>query len=474
VKYILLVCTLFLSLIITFDLFLKEPPVWPDEGGLAQYAIQVAKDPLNYIQTYPSIYILALSGWFHIFGISIVNQRILSLIAGILTGVILYLILKHNFIKHRFSTILFFLILLTDFTFLQATRVGRPEMLTLIFGMSSLYFLFEFSRTDYKKAIFLLLSIFSSAIAFLLHLNAFIFLLIIAIITLLNIKKIYQNNKKFLIFLTIIIIPTIFWLATRLSLFIGTVFLRIKIGNAQGAWLTTVFDSKPLELKLIYLSYIFTTILFFIYFIMKPKKELLIVFVSLILSWIVFIFNKDFWYAVYPLLFIVIALVVLFDKSLESWLENKSTLNKFFLFSTLIISAVLFLSNLKFQGEILLLEGGDKYSYEKYSMDIQKYIPDNKVVFSSSIPDTFFVFAERKNNTFIRFPQSFILKVTYMYDLNRSDYIIFNGSYGDNYYGDIVLRYIEKNKLNIVQIGEPSQYQAYIVELKPKDQRIEP
>lgn len=472
-KNVLLVCACLLFLFATFDLFLKEPPVWPDEAGLARYSILAGKNPMHYYEYYPSIYIVILSGWFNTFGSSIISQRALSLIAGIFIFFIFVLISKNIHLKNNFLSKVGLIFILTDFTFLQATRVGRPEIWTLLLGLTSIYFLQALLNSNYKKFTYLFISVIFAISAFAFHINGFIYPLTILIIFFISMKKLFGIGKKILL-MVVLLSPFFILMITHITVFLSFILLRLKIGNAQDTWIYTVFSSKPLELKLIYLSFIAISILILLYFIRKREKDLLIIIIPLILSWAVCFFNKDFWYAVYLVPPVLLALVFLLDKTLESWKLTKSFSSTVKFFGLVFISSVLFLSNFKFHLDILLSEGGERYSYDQYISDIQKTIPEGKTVFNSAIPDSYYAFINRKNNKFYSFPQSFSEKSVYMEQLNATDFIIFNGSYGDNYYGDIVIRYIEKNKLNITLIGTQYQYQAYIVELKLIRQRTDP
>lgn len=472
-KYVLLICAIFLSLVITFDLFLKEPPVWPDEGGLAQFAVQAGNNPLNYY-SYPSVYIVGLSFWFKLLGVSIVSQRLFSVFGGLLTVIIFTLIFKNIGLKNFIFKIIGLVLLITDFTFLQSTRVGRPEIWTIFFGLLSIYSFLKYINSGFKNYIFFILSLFSSVIAFLFHMNGIIFTLIILIVSIINYKKIITYGYKKFFILSIIVLPILIWIGSRFLFLFSYLLLRLKIGVAQDTWLISVFTGKPLELKLVYLSFVSITAVFIIFYFKRSSSKSLLLLISLILSWAVVIFNRDFWYAVFPVAFIILSLMILLDFYFEKWKLDKSSNNYLKLFGLFSVLIILILSNSFFHFNILMSEGGDKYSYEKFIREIQQNIPDNKTVFSSSIPDTYFAFTDRKNNKLERFPQSFVYINDYIDIFNNTDYIIFNGLYGDNYYGDIVAKYIDKNKSNIIKIGEPNQYQAYIIELKPRDQRQNP
>ncbi len=472
-KYVLLTCAAVFFLLITFDLFLKEPPVWPDEAGLAKYSVLAGKDPLNYFQYYPSIYIAVLSSWFHTFGSTIVAQRWLSLIAGFFIFSVFFLISKNLFLENKSFRIIGLILLLTDFTYLQSTRVGRPETWTLLLGLISIYFLQLLINSDYQKFKYLFLSIIFALFSSAFHLNGLIYLAIILIVLMISVKKLLHIRKKILIMLGLLS-PVTIWIFTHTMVFLSFILLRFNIGNAQDSWIFTVFNYKPLELKLIYLSYIAVSLLIFLYFIRRRPANLFIIIIPLIFSWIILFFNKDFWYAVYLVPFVFLSLIFLIDKTYGNWKLTKSQLSFVKFLGVIFICSVLFLSNIKFHYDILLLEGGDKYSYEEYLSEIQKNIPDGKAIFNSAIPVSYYAFTGRNNNQYSNFPQGFVEKSAYIKALNEIDYIIFNGMYGNNYYGDLIVKYMEKNRLNITKIGKQDQYQAYIVELRPITERTDP
>lgn len=474
-KNVLLVCAFLLSVLITVDLFLKEPPVWPDEAGLAQFSISIKQDPLNYFKYYPSVYILLLSQWFRIFELSIISQRLLSIVGGIFTVTAFVYILKRINSGNNTFEIIGLILLLTDFTFLQGARVGRPEIWTLCFGLISVYFLFNWIKSNFNKYRFLFFSITACILAVSFHLNGFIFLLPILVTVSIFFKRMFNKmNRIVLLSAAALMFPFLVWFTVLLKSTLGFILLRLRISNAQETWLFEVFSSKPIELRLIYTFYLLTSIIFLIFCLRKRERYLLSIILPLLLSWLVLIINKDFWYAVYLVPLVIISFIILSKDIYKSWKVTKSLYTSLQLFGLTAMCIVFFLSNLMFHLNILLSEGGSKFSYERYISDIQKVIPDNKTVFNSAIPSTYYAFTKRGNNKYLNFPQSFVEKNDSIKVLNGVDYIIFNGTYGDNYYGDLVAKYIEKNQVNIIKIGEQDQYHVYIVELKPTEQRTNP
>lgn len=455
-------------LLITFDLFLKEPPVWPDEAGLVQIASLSKGNLVEDYQRYPSAYPIILSKWFLLSGISIDGQRSLSVLAGSICIIVFCLLItkiSKTLVKNSYFSIFSTILLITDFTFLQSTRVGRPEIFTLLFGVFAIYFLLLFVLDKYRKIYLLVLSLISAVFAFTFHINGLIYIVTVLTTTILYFKRFPNQIQKIIAISSIVSSPFLIYLGLCFKPTIATTIARLKIADAQNTWLITVFQDKPLEFKLIYLSFIIISILFFIYTVNKRAGYLYPIAFTLALSWLILIFNKDFWYAVYLVPIVLLIVPILLDHYYPKRIR---------FFGLIFVCIILFLSNLIFQFKILLQEGGNKYSYQKYIQEIQKIVPDGKSVYTSAIPDPYYAFINRKNNYLERFPQGFVKKEDYLKKLDETDFIIYNGPYGSNYYGNIVMDYLKINYLKISEIGIPDQYQAIIAELKPRNQRVNP
>lgn len=467
-KKILLVLAFIFCFIITFDLFLKEPPVWPDEASLAYLSSVSTGNLITDYKIYPSLYIALLSGWFKINNISIETQRILSVLAGFIFIIIFYFFVNKisiNLSKNNFLIIVPIILLIIDFTFLQATRIGRPEIFTLLFGMISIYLLYIFIANGYYKYSLLGFSIIFAILAFVFHINGIIYLLTFFVVFALTFKKLYKNNKQIIIFPAIFIIIFLTFFSFIINLSFSNILTRFEIAGIQDTWILTVLTSKPLEMKLMYLLFISITLLFFCYTFFKRELRLFVITFPLLLSWIILILNKDFWYAVYLIPLAYLAIFIL----LENYVTHRA---KFY--GLIFVCLLIFLSNLKLHLDILFIEGGNRYSYLQFISEIQKTIPDGKSVFTSAIPDPYYAFTNRKNNKIVRFPQSFVDKANYINELDEIDFIIYNGPYGHRFYGDLLEKYLEINTLKSYQIGTTDQYNATIIELKPTNQRTNP
>ncbi|MDD2823198.1 MAG: hypothetical protein PHQ59_03905 [Candidatus Daviesbacteria bacterium] len=475
-KIIILALSIFLLIVITFDLFLKEPPVWPDEASLVQISSIFSVNFQEGFRQYPSFYPPLLSSIFSITGISIEVQRLLSAFAGFAFIVVFLMFVLKTTRDFKFETNLAVLpiaLLITDFTFLQSMRVGRPEIFTLLFGLVSIFLLFKYISDSFEKLILLILSFVFAILALLFHPNGFIYLVTEVIITAFVFKDIRKSDQKIIASVTGIISIFAGIIILRILPTLSSIIKRIEVSNAQDSWLFTVFTSKPIELKTIYFSFLIISIIFLLYLNRKKSIQLFTLGLSLTLSWIVLLFNKDFWYAVYIVPFVYLSFLILADNYYKQWHYLKTDIAKYKFIGLIFICLLIFLSNLIFHMNILIQEGGDKYSYEQYIKEIQEFIPDHGTVFTSAIPDPYYAFVNRKNIV-NRFPQSYVDRNDYLKELNESEYIIYNGPYGNNYYGTLVMDYLKLNTLETKKVGQAGQYQSLVVKLKPKDQRVNP
>lgn len=217
-----------LPLIISFKLlYLKDPPIWPDEPvfydmakNLTTYNSLGARiysgttsDVQNTGLGYPPLYFYTLSFWTDIFGSDIETIRTLSLIFGISSLVVFFFLSKALF-KNNYLALLGTIILSLDIFFARSSRTGRMEITTFFFMLLS--FLFYILAKDKKRNIFYFLAGITSGFAILNHPMGFIAPIIIStniLITGNNLKneQVLSFGKKFYQLL-FFIIPIIFFL----------------------------------------------------------------------------------------------------------------------------------------------------------------------------------------------------------------------------------------------------------------------
>jgi 4-amino-4-deoxy-L-arabinose transferase-like glycosyltransferase len=125
-------------------LFLKYPPVWPDEVIYANPAINLVRRGLMSSDIWPGIlpgterhayiapplYFLYLAAWFRLLGISVSVIRLSSVAAGVAAMAATYL-LGMRCGWSRWFCLLPPSLLAVDSVFLRASLIGRPDMLAL-------------------------------------------------------------------------------------------------------------------------------------------------------------------------------------------------------------------------------------------------------------------------------------------------------------------------------------------------------
>ncbi len=132
-------------------LFLRNPPVWPDEGLFANPAINWLRHgrlattlignllPGMEVRTYwcPPVYFVLLTGVFKVFGIGIIQMRAFSTALGVLAVAVLWL-LSRQITRSAWIPWVVALLVSLDQVFLRAATIGRMDILTLLFVYTSL------------------------------------------------------------------------------------------------------------------------------------------------------------------------------------------------------------------------------------------------------------------------------------------------------------------------------------------------
>ncbi len=171
----LLIISLLPLFLAAYFLFLKDPPVWPDEATSLHQAQSLLKngkiDAFNYGGipegskraglAFPPLYFITLGLWTNLFGETIESIRALSLLIGSLAAVTFFFLVKIKF-KSLYIATLGTLLLTFNVHFAQATRLGRPEILTVLIMIASLLCWYASKKIQTK---YILLSAFLASLA---------------------------------------------------------------------------------------------------------------------------------------------------------------------------------------------------------------------------------------------------------------------------------------------------------------------
>lgn len=484
IAYLIFFYLLLIFLALAFIFLLVEPAVWPDEAIYSDIVINLIqknhlgstlwKELIPGVETHifwnPPLFFYEL---FLPIKLSVGNiywQRFFSVTTGF-CFLIIYYALINRFLetKNRLLSLIPVILLIFDITFMKASRVSRPEIYVLFWGMLSLYLFHKTLNTEKKSQNLLIIigSGFFSAMAFLNHFLGAFFLLTILAYLLFTKRLEILRFKPFYLFSVSFLLPISIWLTSllpNLSLFMEQLTLAAQRKQLETQWLTTVFTLQPFPLILLYLFYLTTTIIFIIFNLKTSssckKKEYLLITLCLIFSWVFAIFGKQFWYFVFPLPFIYLALNVLLNHL------PKPSRNLIIC----VITALILLDHLWLHS--ITINSVVNKSYEQFTKIVVNNIPEGKTVFLSSIPDPYFGLKRSgKNYTLHEFPVLATSLSNYQKILNNSDYIVYTNSYEQVIFEDFLNRYIEQNQKEIKKIGEESGYLALIIELKPKSER---
>lgn len=448
---------------------LKIPPIWPDEALFADSALNILHGhlpgtalltgtlpgALEFGFGYPPLFFYLLSFWFKIVGFSITNQRLLSLIFSVFFLILVFLLMKLLLpfqTKSKFWSflpLLTIILLLSDMAFLKTSLISRPEIVVLLSGTLAIYCFIK-KKFFYSGLIL--------GIGFLFHYLAIIFILSLAAYQLLK-----RSNPTFLIIA--FIMPVLIWLfliRNNLHYLLSDLTLRWQYGGNQIIWLRAVFAGTDNLLKAIYIIYMLIWLESLNVFFSIDKLRIRLVTIILSISWLLsYLWHTEFAF-ITVIVFSYISLTILIY---ENFVKVKKLIYGFIFISLISL-------NIIHTGQQLLVVDGDKYDYQLFMQSIMQNIPDQKSVYLSSIPDAYFAFKQERHNVLSEFPFLPTSPDALRKVLDNSDYIVFSYPFESLVTQTIVPDYIEKNKQQVIKIGGQNQYEAEVIKLIPKDQRV--
>ncbi|MDP2684051.1 MAG: glycosyltransferase family 39 protein [bacterium] len=477
-NYLLLILLLLVFLFIGFNNILKIPPIWPDEALMADTALNILnhhpagtellKNTLPGAQEfgfgYPPLFFYLLAIWFKLFGFSIFAQRTLTIVISIIFLLVFYTFIK--LLQKQKAAFLALSLILSDYAFLKASLISRPEIVILLLGTISTYIFLKSDKLTSKKSLLAYsLTGLLTGLGFLFHYLAIIFMAAFILFLIMRYKLKLFKQYNFLILTLSFLLPIIIWLMVihnQLMYLINDLTLRWQYGNNEIIWLLSVFRDNGISLKIIYLIYFFIWWEIINLAFKTRKAEIKLVTLILSLSWIF----SYFWHTEYAFITVIIFSYIAFI----TLIYESFNIKKIIYLTAFIVLISLNVYNLS---KNILSVTGEKYSYSRFIDNILVNIPEGKTVYLSSIPDAYFAFKPNRNNKLYEFPFLPTTKQELTKVLNDSDYIIYNSSLEALVTENIVLEYIQKNSEQTIKIGGPDQYSAFVVKLVPKNLRID-
>ena len=451
-------------LLASYFLFLKDPPIWPDEGTslhMAKAILQTGKiNAQNYGGipeeaaisgiAFPPLYFYLLGIWTSIMGENIEAIRSLSLILGGITIAIFFYITKTIFGNPIIS--LWGALLLSFSTSIsRAARFGRPEILTFVLFLLTLLISLKLLKNPKSPKLLLLAALFA-ALSFASHPLG---LISVAILML----AIFFSSLKFkmkLIFwsLTLLILSLISaaWiLTTQTSLegFAETLFL------AQNAKLIKYTNYPLIPTNLTTWNLLIYP--FLALSLLMLKKHPFIALASLItFLWVSF--QKESYYLLYTQpLFILLALLL------------PKISRVVFIVLLLIINIYIQFFEIGFYTPTANLLSIQVFDYHQFTYEIKNSLPDKPItIFLSSIPDPSLDLMQNPNYKLYQAidPHFPLDEIRYKQALDESDYIIYTW-----FPHEFLAVYAKENAESTYEVFSGG-YGATILKLKPKNQRI--
>lgn len=467
-------------------LLLRSPPIWPDEvlyadvvqnykidsqlkTGLLGDMLPGAKD---HVYWNPPLFFYILIGWFKVLPVSIYYQRQLSLSVAIGFLLILFSLCKRLFLLNADKIYILTLSgLVVDQVFMNGSHVSRPEIFVLLVSTLASYLTLTPGNKFFwqKRSHTLFLGGLVFGLVILIHLIGIVFGLAFILSWLVSQRFEVFKERKFYIFCIAFCLPLFVWGFTLLqhqSAAVAQLFLATSHKSLETPWIRLVFTTQDENLKLIFALYLILSC-FFVYYSIKQCKLHNILLTSLLLVlWSAQIIGKMFWYFILLVPFIYLA-----ASTMLLYLSQKTLLYKIVLVSFVLLVGLNFYQ--AYSQYPSFLESQDPITaYADFTKQISSLIPEQKTIFISAIPDPYYglKFGAKLFHLY-EFPALYTPTEKYLQVLNDSDYIIYNGTYNNIIFGNLLENYIKQNTKTMQVVNATNPYTAEVIELKSRNQR---
>lgn len=476
IKVLLCLCITILPLFLaSYFLFLKDPPVWPDEGTSLYMAQALLKnghiDAFNYGGVppeakraglaFPPLYFFTLGVWSNFFGGSIESIRSLSLLLGSLAAATFFALLKYKYSLNL--AILGTLLLTFNIHFAKASRFGRPEILAiLIINLSLLCWYLGQKNTKYIYLSGVLASLAAAA-------HPIGILAVVIIILALFFSGLTLKRKALFLLWTLLMFSgvTLSWLLTT-QRSLADFYKALSLGVADKAYhlndlLAPFMAPDPAWFSLTVGQYLILLMLFLTSLKLTTlRKESLFIFSAAFISlgWIDL--QKVLYYGAYPVPLIVLAIITLVARL-------KFALQILVAAFFITINIYLQFFNIGFYSPALNFTQLGNFNYHQFTDEIKSHLPESSVtLFLASIPDPYLDLKKNPNFTLYQAidPNYPIDELDYQKTLDSSDFVIHTWIPHP-----FLAEYLANNTLRVVPIGQEGGYSATLVQLKPRGQR---
>jgi 4-amino-4-deoxy-L-arabinose transferase-like glycosyltransferase len=452
-------------LLITRQLFLRDPLIWPDEVVF----VDTAKTLLatGHLTTglfgplvpglavranwYPPLYVYLLAGWISLFGPSIESVRLLTLLLAIVALGLMFFLCLRLFNKPWLAWLGTFLLSL-DSMFGWSSRIARMEMFVFVLLFGYIICFLDALKTHSRRSllgagIFSGLAVATHPLGVLIPASAVITLLL----------KQYPLRQKIRDILTILV-PTCIavgiWFLSMwdsFHLFLVQYGLQIARKAPLIPYPFQIFQSF-LVWRLTFIFYFLLFVTIVILSLRDPKndqKRYLAVGLALATAGI--LWGKENMYLLYFQPFIVLIILFLY----QSINFHIKILNNICFTIIICITIAIYLS-LNYSGYVAF--GASTYDYHAFAKAIRLYIPDHSRVFIANLPDPYFDLQYNKTLTFYEFMTVPVDRKRYEEFIRSADIAIVNFKADP-----ILMEYLQKYAVPITEVIVPDGYNTTIL-----------
>lgn len=411
---------------ISSKLFLTKREVWLDEAifhsvtttflETGRLTTDIYGSLAPYIQKtqfmYPPLFFWVQSIWFRIFSDSIESIRALSLVCAIGVLVVAYFIVKRLTLR-RYLSLLVVVLLSLDCRFLLASRIGRVEMLTLLCMSLSLFWFIKAKQTDSRQSY-----VVSGMAAGLAGLGHFMGYMIVSILCISYLAG-WRKHKKSLVPLVYIALPTFLftgmWLTSYLTYIYSLIEQVAYQVSVKSQYIGILQAQIPSVFGIVH-SLVFGSSVAILYGIQKFDKNVRVVLVGLVVSFVFAWFAKDEWYSLYFYYFLNVVFVVGFIIGLSH--------KKIYIMTLCAVFGIwgIFTSVLQIRQDM-----HNPYDYHQYAQGIAELIPaDVKNICLFVTPDPYFELIKDPQKNVYEYIYGTSERVDRGAFLNHCDAMIFN------------------------------------------------
>lgn len=451
--------------LVGWGMLTSAPLVWPDEAVYADIARNWWREGRMGTDLWqgmipgverlagwnPPVFWIMLAMWSRVWGDGIGAQRNLSLIVG---GVMLVLAMRvaEQLVGKKSGWRWWLgLGLTSNVVFMWSARISRPEIYILMFILAGLYWLLGVGKREEMNKV---LAGIMMGLGMLVHPLAVLWVAWGGVMAGRKMRKWYVMGVVLMAGGWVTVLVNRGWL--------GLVMMQMKLasqGKGEESWVTAVMNpSDPIEAKIAVVVSIGLSGWLGWLAIRQKRKEARLVVGWLGIAWLSVFIGRTSWYMSYVVVYLYLAWVVV-------WSRVERCVGRG------LLGVMVLLVGLNGVLTVREWRNAARWSYDEYAREVVEAIPEGRTVMLSVVPDPYFGFKEAgRKNWLYEFPVVEMDAGEYRRILDKCDYVVYGDSYNRKYFGDLLERYLEKNKVGVVSINESGK-KVWVIELTTKEER---